>query len=129
MDTEERPSHGTSEEAQDTTLGGYFTVHTRPPAFEGCDGQPYTVSIETERSADLRAPVAGYLVFPRWAQTGLGVIGHVESPLLWTGPSQQAVEASAGKTPLTEVQQILNEAIVGQAENSKDSDDASGSTR
>ncbi|MGI9627414.1 MAG: hypothetical protein ACR2QM_11310, partial [Longimicrobiales bacterium] len=101
----------------------------------GCDGQPYTVSIETERSVDLRAPVSGYLVFPKWAQTGLGVIGHVESPLLWSGPSQQAVEASAGETPLAEVQQILNEAIVRQAEssespvNSKSSDNGTGSGR
>lgn len=116
MDIDQPAPHGTSEEAQDTTLAGYFSVHTRPPAFEGCDGQPYTVSIETERSADLRAPVAGYLVFPRWAETGLGVIGHVESPLLWRGPNQQVVEASAGETPLVQVQQILNEAIVRRVE-------------
>lgn len=97
----------------DRTLGGYFAVHSRPPAFEGCDGQPYTVSIETERSPDLKAPVAGYLVFPRWAETGVGIVGHVETPLLWRGPTKQAVTELAGAISLHEVQCLLNEAIVG----------------
>ena len=64
------PEAGKGED--DHTLGGYFAVHNRPPGFEAADGQPYTVSIETERTGDLRAPVAGYLVFPRWAATGPG---------------------------------------------------------
>lgn len=96
----------------DRTLGGYFSVHSRPPAFEACDGSPYTVSIETERSGDLRAPFAGYLVFPRWAETGLGIVGHVETPLLWKGPTREAVMDQAGAMGLHEVQRLLNEAIV-----------------
>lgn len=106
---------GPGEGEDDRTLGGYLEVHSRPPAFEACDGQPYTVSIETERSADLRAPVAGYLVFPRWAETGLGIVGHVESPLLWRGPSRDAVVAAAGAVTLHEVQRLLNEAVVARA--------------
>lgn len=96
----------------DRTLGGYFSVHSRPPAFEACDGSPYTVSIETERSGDLRAPFAGYLVFPRWAETGLGIVGHVETPLLWKGPTREAVMNQAEAMSLHEVQRLLNEAIV-----------------
>ena len=103
---------GPGEGRDDRTLGGYFAVHTRPPAFEGCDGSPYTVSIETELSADLRAPVAGYLVFPRWAETGLGIVGHVETPLLWRGPSRDAVVEQAEALSLHEVQRLLNEAVV-----------------
>ena len=102
------PGHG----EDDSTLGGYISVHSRPPAFEACDGQPYTVSIETERSGDLKAPVAGYLVFPRWAGTGLGIVGHVESPLLWRGPSRDAVVAQAGALALHEVQRLLDEAVL-----------------
>ena len=75
----------------DATLGGYFRTHDRPPGFEGVDGYPYTVSIEVERTADLRAPWEGYLVFPRWARTGLGIEGHVETPTLWSGSSKEAV--------------------------------------
>ena len=102
------PELGTGEDA---TLAGYFSVHNRPPAFEGCDGQPYTVSMETERTPDLNAPVSGYLVFPRWAETGLGIVGHVESPLLWRGRTRDEVLEVAGRTTLQEVQRILNEAI------------------
>ena len=107
---------GPGEGEEDGTLGGYLEVHSRPPAFEACDGQPYTVSIETERSGDLKAPVAGYLVFPKWAGTGLGIVGHVESPLLWRGPSRDAVVAQAGAVSLHEVQRLLNEAVVARAE-------------
>ena len=99
----------------DRTLGGYIEVHNRPPAFEACDGCPYTVSIETERSADLRAPVAGYLVFPRWAETGVGIVGHVETPLLWKGPTREAVVEQVGAVGLKEVQRLLNEAVVRNA--------------
>ena len=106
------PGHG----EDDSTLGGYISVHSRPPAFEACDEQPYTVSIETERSGDLKAPVAGYLVFPRWAGTGLGIVGHVESPLLWRGPSREAVVAQAGALALHEVQRLLDEAVLARAD-------------
>ena len=59
--------------------------------------------------------MAGYLVFPRWAETGLGIVGHVESPLLWTGPSRDAVVAEAGAVTLHEVQRLLNEAVAARA--------------
>lgn len=96
----------------DATLGGYFRTHDRPPGFEGVDGQPYTVSIETDRTPDLRAPWEGYLVFPRWASTGLGIVGHVETPVLWRGSDRDAVLAEAGEAPLLQVQAWLNQAIV-----------------
>ena len=99
----------------DSTLGGYLSVHSRPPAFEACDGYPYTVSIETERSADLRAPAAAYLVFPRWAESGVGIVGHVETPLLWRAATPAAAEARAAAIPLHEVQRLLDEAVVRKA--------------
>lgn len=106
---------GPGECEDDRTLGGYLEVHSRPPAFEACDGQPYTVSIETERTGDLKAPVAGYLVFPKWAETGLGIVGHVESPLLWRGTTRDEVVAQAGAVALGDVQRLLNEAVVARA--------------
>ena len=108
------PKAGSGE--RDHTLGGYLAVHSRPPAFEAVDGRPYTVSIETERTADLRAPVAGYLLFPRWAATGLGIVGHVTTPLLWRGPTRREVTEEAGALPLHEVQSLLNEAVATTAE-------------
>lgn len=100
-----------SEPAADTTLGGYFDVHDRPPAFEGVDGQPYTVALEIEKTGDLRAPYEGYLVFPRWAETGVGIVGHVESPTLLRERSTEAARDALGALPLVEVQRILDEAI------------------
>jgi hypothetical protein len=96
---------------EDATLGGYMRVHNRPPAFEGLDGQPYTVSIEVEKTANLRNPWAAYLVFPKWAETGLGVVGHVETALLWEGRDEQEAVRSAGGTPLQRVKELLDEAI------------------
>jgi hypothetical protein len=104
---DEQDIHGT----EDSTLGGYIRVHSRPPAFEGEDGQPYTVSIEVEKTANLRAPWAAYLVFPKWAETGLGVVGHVETPLLWEGRDEQEAIRLAGGTPLVRVKALLDEAI------------------
>lgn len=99
----------------DGTLGGYLEVHQRPPAFQGPDGHPYTVSPEVERTADLRAPYQGYLVFPRWAQTGVGIVGHLESATLARGRTHDEVAALLGALSLAEVQGIL-EASVSHAE-------------
>jgi len=99
--------HGTP----DATLGGYFREHSRPPAFEGVDGEPYTVSIEVEKTGNLLAPFEGYLVFPRWASTGLGVVGHVETPTLLTGTNREEVEGRLGNLPLVQVKVLLDEAI------------------
>jgi hypothetical protein len=102
--------------AEDVTLGGYLTLHKRPPAFEGSDGLPYTVSIEVEQTGDLRTPVLGYLVFPRWAATGVGIVGHVETPVLWEGQTKREVEAAVKSAPLLEVKRLLDEAIGMDAE-------------
>jgi hypothetical protein len=105
------PEVGDVDAPEDGTLGGYMRVHTRPPAFEGEDGQPYTVSVEVEKTANLRTPWGAYLIFPKWAETGLGVVGHVETPLLWQGRDEQEVVRLAGETPLGRVKELLDEAI------------------
>jgi hypothetical protein len=109
------PTRPDAEPPDDTTLGGYFKVHDRPPAFEGTDGHPYTVSIEVEKTGDLRSPHQGYLVFPRWAHTGVGIVGHLETPTLWRGTSPDEVLAQAGESTLHQVQAWLEEAIADHA--------------
>jgi len=105
-------THLSEPEAPDATLGGYLKVHDRPPAFEGSDGQPYTVSIEVESVGNLLAPYVVYLVFPRWAETGLGIVGHVESSVLWEGKGHDEVRSRAEALPLAEVKRLLDEAIL-----------------
>ena len=97
----------------DATLHGYIETHTRPPAFEGPDGAPYTVSLEIESTGDLRAPFVGYLIFPRWADTGVGIVGHVESRELARGASRVEVEERLGALTLIQVQGALDEAVRG----------------
>lgn len=99
-------------EVPDETLGGYQEVHTRSPAFEGSDGQPYTVSIEVESVGDPRAPYVAYLVFPRWAENGLGIVGHLETPVISTGKAQAETRKAVDSLPLSEVKRLLEEAIL-----------------
>lgn len=85
--------------------------HDRPPSFEGSDARPYTVSVEVEQIGDLRTPFAGYLVFPRWSPGGREVVGHVQTPLLARGRSHDDVVTEIGGLSLSEIKQLLEEAI------------------
>ena len=96
----------------DGTLGGYLAHHSRPPGFEGLDGHPYTVSLEVEKTPDMQAPFSGYLVFPRWADTGAGIVGHLETPILLRGKSREEVTAQLGALTLLEANSLLGEAIL-----------------
>lgn len=100
----------------DATLGGYIRTHDRPPAFEGVDGQPYTVSPEVEKTGQLPTPYEGYLVFPRWAETGLGVVGHVETPTLVVARTRDEAEGALGELPLVHLKALLDEAIRSRRE-------------
>ena len=108
------PEDSDSPDAPDATLGGYMEVHERPPAFSGSDGQPYTASVEIESVENLAAPYVAYLVFPRWAETGLGIVGHVETPVLCEGRSRDEVQDRVHALPLIEVKRLLDEAIQGK---------------
>ena len=114
-DTQPEPPRPSSPPGlEDGTLGGYFATHDRPPAFEGPDRHPYTVSVEVEETGDLRSPYHGYLVFPRWAHTGVGIVGHVETDTLATCRSVAEAEERLGALSLVEVQALLNAAVDGR---------------
>ena len=107
----DRGEDSDSSDAPDVTLGGYLEVHERPPAFTGSDEQSYTASVEVESVENLAAPYVAYLVFPRWAGAGLGIVGHVETPVLWEGRSRDEVRDLAHALRLSEVKRLLDEAI------------------
>lgn len=98
----------------DGTLGGYLRHHQRPPAFEGLDGHPYTVSLEVEKTPDLKTPHSGFLVFPRWADTGAGIVGHLETPLLFSGRSREEVLERLEALTLEEASNLLRKAILSR---------------
>ncbi|MBE22920.1 MAG: hypothetical protein CME22_04460 [Gemmatimonadetes bacterium] len=95
----------------EATLGGYTEVHERPPAFEGSDGFPYTVSAEIETSKDLEAPYIVYLVFPRWASTGLGITGHLQTPILYREKTREQAEIAISMLKLSDIKLLLEEGI------------------
>lgn len=107
---EDRLNPVTPEGVDDTTLGGYPRVHGRAPAFEGCDGEPYTVAVETERG-DHPPGWAAYLVFLRWARTGSAIMGHLETDDLATGATEADARGALEALPLSRIREILDQAI------------------
>ena len=93
---------------KDVTLGGYIEEHSRVPAFEGSDGQPYTVDIDVEE-ADGR--FACFLIFIRWAATGAGIMDHVESGDIAHGATEAEARNAALELSLYEVKSELDAAI------------------
>jgi hypothetical protein len=108
--SEDRLNPITPEGVEDTTLGGYSAVHGRAAAFEGGDGEPYTVAIETDRAEDGSGWTA-YLVFLRWSQTGSAVMGHFETGDLTRGSTEKEARDLLEAIPLRRVREILEAEI------------------
>ena len=95
----------------DGTLGGYIEKHDRVPAFEGSDGQPYTVDIDVEETGDAERAFDAFLVFIRWAETGAGIMGHVESGTLASGRTVEEARRAVLDLSLFEIKAELDAAI------------------
>jgi hypothetical protein len=99
------------EGADETTLGGYPLVHGRAPSFEGVDGRPYSVAIDAEPNDAPSGGWVAYLVFLRWADTGTAIMGHVETPDLAAGATEQEARAHLEALPLPHVKEILDDLL------------------
>jgi hypothetical protein len=95
----------------DATFLGYVETHERVPAFEGSDGQPYTVDIDAEETGDPARPWAAFLVFVRWAETGAGIMGHVTSGDVAHGATEDEARAAALELTLYQLKSELDRAI------------------
>ena len=91
----------------ESTLGGYVAVHTRPPAFAGVDGGAYTVDVAVDDTG-------GYLIFIRWEGEPPGIGGHLESDYLVRGTDESMVRAAIDRLSLLDVKQTLDALIRGQ---------------
>jgi hypothetical protein len=98
----------------DSTLGGYPAVHGRAPSFEGSDGSPYSVAVETDPQED--GAWAAYLVFLRWAETGSAIMGHLETGDLARAATAEEAKAILDQLPLPRVKEILEETIAARRE-------------
>jgi hypothetical protein len=106
---EDRPALATA--SPDATLGGYMTEHKRPAAFEGSDGQPYTVDLDIEPTGQAGREFAAFFVFVRWAETGAGIMAHVESGDVAFGATEDDARRAALELSLYEVKAELDNAI------------------
>ena len=98
-------------EAVEATLGAYIERHDRVPAFEGADGMPYTVDVDVEAGDDPARPFAAFFVFIRWAETGAGIMDHVESFDVAYGMTEEQARLAALDLSLYEVKAELDRAI------------------
>lgn len=95
---------------KDATLGGYLREHERPPAFEGPDGDSYTVEIITDRAGTGDGAVWGaYLFFLRWR--GNQPVGHIESAFLTRANGEEKARAILEALTLQEVKKILDSLV------------------
>ncbi len=109
--SEDRLNPVTPEGVSDATLGGYLAVHGRAAAFEGADGEPYTVAVEAEPGEDAEAGWVAYLVFLRWSHSGTAIMGHLETGDLAYGPTEAEARAALEALPLSRVKAVLDEEI------------------
>jgi hypothetical protein len=111
INSEDRLNTITPAGVDDTTLGGYPVVHGRAAAFEGSDGEPYTVAVDTEDTGAGGEPWVAYLVFLRWSQTGSAVMGHLESEDLARGATEAEARSVLEALPLSRVKEILDATV------------------
>lgn len=100
--------------APDLTFRGYVETHDRVPAFEGSDGEAYTVDMDTEQRDD--GGWVAFLVFVRWAATGAGIMGHLTSGDVARGASEEDVRDAVLDLTLYELKTELDRAIRRRAE-------------
>lgn len=99
---------------QDATLGGYFRVHARPPAFEGADGKAYSVAVYVDHEPDSEGRYGAALLFVRWSDEGDRPVGHLETEYLVFGATREEADARVRELTLHQVKQHLDRVIAAQ---------------
>ncbi len=94
---------------KDATLGGYLQEHQRPPAFEGPDGDSYTVEIVVNRPDEDEGPWCGYLFFLRWK--GSEPVGHLESDFLSEAGTEVEARRPLELLTLHQVKDMLDKLV------------------
>ena len=93
------------------TLGGYMAKHERAAAFGGSDGHAYSVAVYVDDEMDQHGRFGAALLFVRWSPAGDQPVGHVETPALAWGRSQEEAEERLKALSLFDVKAALDEAI------------------
>jgi hypothetical protein len=103
------------EKGDETTVGGYAAVHSRPAALEGRDGMSYSLDVLSDSTGEPARPVGAYLIFVQWSRMGAQKAeGHLETEFLAWGESAAEAERALGAMPLAEAQRALDALIVAR---------------
>jgi hypothetical protein len=100
----------------DSTLGGYFSVHERPPAFEGSDGMAYSVAVYVDAEPQADGTFGAALLFVQWDAAGEAPAGHVETEQLVRADTAAGADAAIRALTLQEVKDHLDRAIARRRE-------------
>jgi hypothetical protein len=100
------------EKGDESTVGGYAAVHSRPAALEGRDGMSYSLDVLSDSTGDTARPFGAYLIFVQWSRIGAQKAeGHLETDLLAWGSTASEAERALGAMPLAEAQRVLDAVI------------------
>ena len=96
--------------ADETTVGGYESVHARPASFDAPDGFSYSIAIVVDAlRGDSRGAYGAYLMFLRWRRIGEeGVDGHIETEYLECASTLNEARAQLAAWSLTRAQELLS---------------------
>ena len=100
------------EKGDETTVGGYAAVHSRPAALEGRDGMSYSLDVLSDSTGDSARPFGAYLIFVQWSRVGAQKVeGHLETDFLAWGSSTDEAARALGVMPLAAAQRALDTLI------------------
>jgi hypothetical protein len=100
------------EKGDETSVGGYAAVHSRPAALEGRDGMSYSLDVLSDSTGDVSRPFGAYLIFVQWSRIGAQKAeGHLETDFLAWGRSRDEAERALGAMPLGDAQKSLDALI------------------
>jgi hypothetical protein len=95
----------------DSTIGGYFEKHSRPPAFEGSDGAFYSADLYIVEAEVPDEGFVGALLFVRWSGDGAEPTGHLETGFLASGAKRADVRDALHALTLHEAKDHLERLI------------------
>ncbi len=95
----------------DSTIGGYFEKHSRPPAFEGSDGASYSADLYISQAEVPEEGFVGALLFVRWSPDGASPTGHLETGDLVSAGRRADVKDALHALTLHEAKEHLERLI------------------
>lgn len=96
-----------------------MAVHDRPAAFEGSDGASYSTELVVDKTEDQSALFGSYILFIRW---GLGepfASGHLETPYLFYGKTEEEARRMVSQLPLNTVKKLLDGLIAARSQSAR----------